>query len=250
MILRVGGLGFRYRSESVLDGIDVEVAPGEFLAVLGNNGAGKSTLLKCINSILRPHAGAVLLGEGDVRSLGGLERARHLGYVPQRSEAPRITVYDAVLLGRRPYIQWDACGRDHEVAEKVIDKLGLGDLAMRYLDELSGGELQKTAIARALAQEPDVLLLDEPTSSLDLRNQLDVLRTVRQVTAEENVSVVAVMHDVNLALRFADRFCFLSDGRVFSCGGVEAVTPDVVSRVYGVPVSMTSFNGASLVVPL
>ena len=250
MILRVDDMAFRYASTPVLDGVGFCVAPGEFMAVLGNNGAGKSTLLKCINRILRPSYGSVLLDEADVRRLKGMELAKQVGYVPQRTEASRMTVYDTVLLGRRPHIEWDAGRRDYEVTERVIERLGLGHIALRTIDELSGGELQKTAIARALAQEPRVLLLDEPTSSLDLRNQLDVLQTVRRITREEGVAVVAVMHDLNLALRFADRFCFLSEGRVHACGGSEVVTPDVVANVYGVAVDVMSVNDVAVIVPL
>lgn len=250
MILTVDGVTFGYRCETVLDGVGFSLAPGEFLTVLGNNGAGKSTLLKCINRILRPHRGAVLVDAGDTRELSDVELARQLGYVAQRPEASRVTVYDAVLLGRKPHIRWDAGQRDHEVVERVIAQLGLEHLALRYLDELSGGEMQKTVIARALAQEPRVLLLDEPTSSLDLRNQLDVLQTVKRVTAADGVAVIAVMHDLNLALRYADSFLFLSEGGVYACGGQETVTPLTVSRVYGVPVSVVSVNDVQMVVPL
>lgn len=249
MTLRVDGMAFHYSSTPVLDGVGFHVAPGEFMAVLGNNGAGKSTLLKCIDRILRPHGGTVVLAEKDLRHYKGPELARHIGYVPQRTEASRMTVYDTVLLGRRPHIEWDAGRRDYEVTERVIERLGLGDIALRTIDELSGGELQKTAIARAMAQEPQVLLLDEPTSSLDLRNQLDVLDTVRHVTCEEGVAVVAVMHDLNLALRFADRFCFLAGGKVHACGGSEVVTAEVVSSVYGVQVDIMSVGDRSMVVP-
>jgi len=250
MMLTVDGVAFRYNSAPVLEDIGFAVSPGEFLAVLGNNGAGKSTLLKCINRILRPHRGAVLLDEGDTRALTRTALARQLGYVPQRTEATRMTVYDTVLLGRRPHISWDTCCHDYDVVERVLSQLGLEELALRYIDELSGGELQKTIIARAIAQEPRVLLLDEPTASLDLRNQLDVLATVKLVTERENVAVVAVMHDVNLALRYADRFLFLSGGGVHACGGKEAVTPANVSHVYGVPVDVTSVNDIPLVVPI
>ena len=250
MMLRVDGVTFGYRSVPVLDSVDFTVGPGEFLAVLGNNGAGKSTLLRCITRIVRPQGGAVLLDERDVHALRGDERAQTIGYVPQRTETSHTTVYDAVLIGRKPHIAWDAVHNDYHVVERVLAELGLEDLAMRPIDELSGGELQKTVIARALAQEPRVLLLDEPTSSLDLRNQLDVLATVKRVTAAQGVAVVAVMHDLNLALRFADGFLFLADGRVHACGGPEVVTAANVSHVYGVPVSVTSVNDVRLVVPL
>lgn len=250
MMLRVDGVTFSYRSAPVLDGVDFVVQPGEFLAVLGNNGAGKSTLLRCITRMVRPRHGAVFLGETDVHALRANERARRIGYVPQRAESSHMTVYDAVLVGRTPHITWDASHDDHHVVEHVLAELGLEDLAMRPIDELSGGELQKTVIARALAQEPRVLLLDEPTSSLDLRNQLDVLATVKRVTAAQGVAVVAVMHDLNLALRFADAFLFLADGRVHACGGPEVVTSATVTEVYGVPVSVTSVGDVPLVVPL
>ncbi len=250
MILSVNEVEFKYHSKPVLRNVCFRVRPGEFLAVLGNNGAGKSTLLKCLNSILKPHQGSVLLDEEDVRRLSRTQVAQRLGYVPQRTETTRTTVFDAVLLGRKPHISWDIGQRDIEVVERVLVQLGLEHLALRFLDELSGGELQKTAIARALAQEPRVLLLDEPTSSLDLRNQLDVLGMVKRVTAEEGVAVVSVMHDINLALRFADGFLFLADGVVHACGGSEVVTPDNIASVYGVPVSVTQMNDVPLVVPL
>jgi len=250
MILRVDGVAFSYNSTPVLEDIAFAVRPGEFLAVLGNNGAGKSTLLKCINRILRPHRGAVLLDENDTHGLTRTQLARQLGYVPQRTEATRMTVYDTVLLGRKPHISWDTCCHDYDVVERVLSQLGLEDLALRYIDELSGGELQKTIIARAIAQEPRVLLLDEPTANLDLRNQLDVLETVKQVTEIEGVAVIAVMHDVNLALRYADEFLFLSHGEVYACGNKDVVTPANVSHIYGVPVDVISVNDVRLVVPV
>lgn len=249
MILKVDGVEFAYRSDSVLRDVRFTVKPGEFLAVLGNNGAGKSTLLKCVNRILKPQHGAVLLDEADVHSLTGTQVAQRLGYVPQRSDVSRMTVYDTVLLGRRPHISWHAGKRDHDVVERVLHQLDLDEIGLRYLDELSGGEVQKVVIARALAQEPRVLLLDEPTSNLDLRNQLDVLQTVKRVTAEQGVAVIAVMHDLNLALRFADAFCFLAKGSVLACGGSDVVTADTVLSVYGVPVDVTRVNDVALVIP-
>ncbi|MDY0341656.1 MAG: ABC transporter ATP-binding protein [Coriobacteriia bacterium] len=250
MILTVDGVAFSYHSAPILDGVGFTVASGQFLSVLGNNGVGKSTLLRCITRVLKPGRGAVYLDGSDIHTLGNNGLARVLGYVPQRTEASHMTVYDAVLVGRRPHITWDASRKDHKVVERIIAQLGLEDLAMRPIDELSGGELQKTVIARALASEPRVLLLDEPTASLDLRNQLDVLGLVKRVTAEQGVAVIAVMHDLNLTLRFADAFLFLQHGRVHACGGPEVVTSETVSEVYGVPVQVTTVAGVPVVVPL
>ncbi len=206
MILAVEGLEFGYNSHPVLKDVRFEVCRGELFAILGNNGAGKSTLLRCLNRILTPRAGAILIDGEDLAALTRLDVARRVGYVAQRHESTRVTVFDAVLLGRRPHIRWDATEKDMAVVRGVLAALGLEEFSLRYLDELSGGELQKVIIARALAQEPRVLLLDEPTSNLDLRNQYEVLRIVKQAARERDIAAVVVMHDINLAMRFADRF--------------------------------------------
>jgi iron complex transport system ATP-binding protein len=171
MILSVDGLSFRYNSHPVLQDVTFEAPSGQILGVLGVNGAGKSTLLKCINKVLQPHSGSVLLDGTNLLRLRGDAVARRIGYVPQRYNADQVTVFDAVLLGRKPHIKWAATERDLRVVERLLKLMGLEAYALRSVSTLSGGEAQKVVIARALAQEPKVLLLDEPTSSLDLRNQ-------------------------------------------------------------------------------
>lgn len=250
MILTVRGIRFSYPGRPVLSDVGFAVERGECLAVLGTNGAGKTTLLKCLNRILSPQAGTVTIGPDSIASLGRIELARKIGYVEQKREGSRCTVFDAVLLGRKPYIRWDVTKHDMEIAEKAMEALGLAGFAMRYLDELSGGELQKVVIARALGQEPELLLMDEPTSSLDLKNQLEVLRIIRSVTAERGIAAVVTMHDLNLALRFADKFLFLKDGRVFAAGGPEVVTPANIESVYSVPVAICNYGEASVVIPV
>lgn len=250
MILAVDGVEFSYSSRPVLRNIKFEVERGEFFAILGNNGAGKSTLLKCLNRVLKPQRGTILLEKSDLFSLSRREVARHLGYVAQRYESARFTVFDAVLLGRKPHIKWGATARDLEVVRKVLAILGLEEFSLRYLDELSGGELQKVIIARALAQEPRVLLLDEPTSNLDLRNQLEVLKTVKRAVREQNLAAVVVMHDLNLALRFADKFLLLKNRTIFACGGIEIITPENIASVYGVPVAVERLANIPVIVPL
>jgi len=206
MILSVDGIEFSYNGRPVLRDIKFSVNRGEVLSILGNNGAGKTTLLRCINRILKPKRGTVLIDGNDLFSLSSREIARRVGYAAQRHEGGRITVFDAVLLGRKPHIGWEASEKDLEIVREVLASLSLEDLSLRYLDELSGGELQRVIIARALAQEPRVLLLDEPTSSLDLKNQYEVMKIVKDAAEERRIAVVLVMHDLNLALRFADRF--------------------------------------------
>ncbi|PKL56906.1 MAG: iron ABC transporter ATP-binding protein [Methanomicrobiales archaeon HGW-Methanomicrobiales-6] len=250
MILDVDGVAFNYRSASVIRDITFDLRPHQVLAILGPNGVGKTTLLKCMNTILRPKAGSVLIEGADLLTADRMEIARKVGYVPQRCEAGRMTVFDAVLLGRRPHIGWDVTEVDIRIVEAAIRMLSLEDLKLRYIDEMSGGELQKVSIARALVQEPRVLLLDEPTSSLDLKNQLEILGIVRQVTTEHNVAAVMTMHDLNMALRYADRFILLKDGVIHAAGGPDVVTPETIEAVYGVPVTVERYNGYRFVVPL
>ncbi|CEP68107.1 ABC transporter-like [Moorella glycerini] len=250
MILSVDGVEFSYSSRPVLRDIKFEVNRGEFFAILGNNGAGKSTLLKCLIRILKPQTGTILIETEDLFALSPREVARRLGYVAQRYESARFTVFDAVLLGRKPHIKWGTTARDLEIVRNVLGILGLEEFSLRYLDELSGGELQKVVIARALAQEPRVLLLDEPTSNLDLKNQFEVLTIVKKAARERNIAVVVVMHDLNLALRFADKFLLLKNRTVFACGGMEIMTPENIAGVYGVRVAVERLADIPVVVPL
>ncbi len=250
MILDVAGLRFSYGSREVLRGMDFHVEPGQILAVLGPNGVGKSTLLRCINAIQRPSHGAVLVEGADVLRMRPRAVARAVGYVPQRTETPRITVFDAVLLGRRPHVRWRPDARDLAVAEAALGHLRLEHLRLRHLDHLSGGELQKVAIARALVQEPRLLLFDEPTSALDLRNQVDILRLIGHVARQHHMAVVMTLHDLNTALRFSSRMVFLKGGRIVAAGTPDEVSAETVQEVYGLPVQVHHINGHPFVTPV
>jgi iron complex transport system ATP-binding protein len=149
-----------------------------------------------------------------------------------------------------PHIKWNITTEDVMLVEATIKKLHLEELALRYIDELSGGELQKVGIARAIAQNPKLLLLDEPTSSLDLKNQLEILNIVRDVVRNENVSAVMTMHDLNLAFRYADKFLFLKNGTIFAAGSMGEITPQTIEEVYGVPVTIQNYMDVSIVIPV
>ena len=250
MILNVQGIRFHYPCRPVLEEASFSVERGEVLAVLGTNGTGKTTLLKCINRILMPAAGTVLIDDESTALLSRNALAQKIGYVEQQRSGSRATVFNAVLLGRKPYIRWDITQRDMEIAGQALTALGLADYALRYMDELSGGELQKVVIARALAQEPDILLMDEPTSSLDLKNQIEVVNLIRQISRERGIAAVVAMHDLNLALRFADRFILLKDKTIYAAGGSEVMTPEIIEAVYAVPVTIAAYNGSRVVIPL
>lgn len=250
MILSVKDLAFAYPSRSVIKNINFSISKGDFLAVLGINGAGKSTLLKCINRVLKPHKGVVYVQNDEISKLSRREVAKRIGYVAQRNDTIRSTVFDTVLLGRKPYIQWEASKSDLEIVHDALKALDLSEYALRYLDELSGGEQQKVVIARALAQKPELLLLDEPTSSLDLKNQLEVANIIKKVTKEHQMAAVVTMHDLNLAIRFADKFLLIKDGEIYAAGGIEVMTPENIEKVYSVPVIIKKIDEIPVVIPV
>ncbi|WP_338095736.1 ABC transporter ATP-binding protein [Methanorbis rubei] len=248
-ILQVAGVSFEYRSDPVLADVSIGVARGEILAILGPNGVGKSTLLKCMNLILTPKTGTVLLEEKDLMRMSGPEIARNVGYVAQRNDSAKMSVFDTVLLGRKPHLGLRVSERDYAIVERALSRLGLSEMQLRSIDELSGGELQRVCICRAIVQEPSVLLLDEPTSALDLCRQMAILGVIRDVVDHHNVATVMTMHDLNLALRFADRFLFMKDGMVYAACDRSGVTADVIEAVYGIAVDIVMHKGLPMVVP-
>ena len=249
--LEARDVSFSYRAGTpVLARIAAEIVPGSFLAILGVNGSGKSTLMACLDDMLSPDEGAVLVDGIDLSTLSREERARRIAFVAQHSHAGRLAVYDALLLGRRPYARSAPGSADFGVVDEVIARTRLDDLALRYVDELSGGEYQKVVIARAFVQQTGVLLLDEPTNSLDMANQAEVMGLVRRAVDEEGIAAAAVMHDVNLALRYCDRFLMVKGGSVAAAGGPEVVTEESIAAVYGVRADIVEHKGMRVVVPL
>lgn len=234
MMLKVSGLRFTYNSHPVLENLEFELPRGQTLGILGVNGAGKSTLLKCLNRILKPQGGAILVDGRDVSRLAPDQIARRVGYVPQRHERAGLSVFDAVLLGRKPHIAWKATENDLAIVERVILALRLEKLALRPLDTLSGGEVQKVLIARALAQEPRVMLLDEPTSNLDLRNQLEVMQLITHAAQRHDIASVVAIHDVNLAMRHLDHLLLLKDHGVHAIASPEEISLEMIREVYGI----------------
>ncbi len=249
MILELKNIEFSYNGFPVLRGIEFAVREGEIISILGVNGAGKSTLLKCINGILKPQKGEIFIDHTNIKRTSRTEIAKALALVPQRSEQSFITVFDAVLLGRKPYIKWDVTKNDIEITERVLSILGLKKLSLRYINELSGGEFQKVVIARALVQQPKVILLDEPTNNLDPKNQFEVMDIIKKISKRKGISSVIVMHNINLALRLSDRFILLKEGKVFAEGGLEIITKDNIEKVYGVPVTVENIRGITVVLP-
>ena len=253
MKLTINKLSFNYTGIKVLTDVELDVELGEMLSIVGPNGSGKSTLLKCINRILKTKQNAVLIDGEDANKLSLKELAKLMGYVPQSSTSTfPFTVFDVVMMGRKPYIHWNVGERDNEIVAEMLEFLGIGHLAMRHYTELSGGEQQRVIIARALAQQPQLLLLDEPTSSLDIKHQLDILCMLKSLAQTRERSVIVSMHDLNLASRFSDRMLMLKQGCIYAVGTPEAVlTEENIEAVYGIKANVsTSVIGKPQVTPL
>ena len=255
MRLEVLGVSFRYDSVPALEGVTFSIRAGELTAIVGPNGAGKTTLLKCINRVLRPLKGAVLLDGRDLSGLPRREIAKLMGFLPQEQVNPvPLRVLDVVLLGRTPYLRKLAQPgrRDIEVAHSALEAVGIKHLADRLFSELSGGERRKVLLARALAQEPKALLLDEPTAHLDLRSQIEVMELLRSL-AGRGLAVLMATHDLNLASRFADKIIMLKEGRVLAIGKPdEVLTEENIMEVYGVRARVIKgfWGSGPLIVPL
>lgn len=253
MKLNISGLEFNYSSSPILRDINMELAPSEVLGIVGPNGAGKSTLLKCINRILKPTDGCILLDGRDMNDMNQMELARSIAYVPQASSTIfPATVLDTVLMGRRPHINWRSCERDVQKVLGILKLMNIEDLALRDVNELSGGQQQRVVIARALAQEPKIILLDEPTSNLDVRHQLEVMETLSSLVDRQGISAIMAVHDLNLASRFSDRLLIMKKGMIINAGTpLEVLTPENISSVYGIESEIVyTKRGAPLIVPL
>ena len=248
-MLHIEDLAFSYGgSREVLHQISFDLSRGHCLALLGNNGAGKSTLLKCLNRIHEPKNGIISVCGQNIRTMKRNDIAKSMAYVAQQSDGCQLTVFDAVLLGRKPYIKLNPTERDLEITRHAMERMELTDYALRYTDELSGGELQKVVLARALAQEPDILLLDEPTSNLDLHNQHEVLRVVSDIAAKDGICVIVILHDLNLALRYCDRFLLMQNGTIYSYGDKDTITPHTIRQVYQVETQVVDVLGHRIVI--
>ena len=247
--LKVKHLDFSYGKRNVLSDVSFEAQKGEILAVLGPNGSGKSTLLRCLTRILQPKQGELLLDEQQIGSLTAEKRAQWIAYVPQKLDTAPLSVFESVLMGRKPYFTWMASKTDLAKVEAMLNRLGLDSLAHRPVDQLSGGECQKAALARVLVQEPKLLLLDEPTSALDLKNQVEILTLLQQIVRERNLIVLLTMHDINVAVRYADRFLLLKKGKLVGNVFRDGLIPELIENVYGLPVEIhTSERNISFII--
>ncbi|MFI1929937.1 ABC transporter ATP-binding protein [Streptomyces sp. NPDC020330] len=254
--LRAEQLTLGYGDRTVVHGIDLEVPDGSITAVIGPNGCGKSTLLRSFGRLLKPTSGQVLLDGKSVHAMPTREVAGLVGLLPQSPTAPEgLTVADLVARGRHPHQSWYRrwSSDDEKAVERALRRTGTYELAERTLDELSGGQRQRAWIAMTLAQDTELLLLDEPTTHLDLAHQIDVLELVGELHRETGRTIVMVLHELSLAARYADRLVAMKDGRIAAQGApADVLTEELLRDVFGLRarVRPDEESGSLLVIPL
>jgi iron complex transport system ATP-binding protein len=217
--------------------VSLRIQSGEVVGLIGPNGSGKSTLIKLGTGLYQPDEGSITVFGNPPSTWRQRDLAQRIAYVPQAVHLPpQFTVWESTLLGRTPYLGFLGMAREHDrqVTQQALDWVGISDLAQRQVGQLSGGERQRVVLARALAQEPTCLLLDEPTTHLDIHHQVSILSLVHKLVNERGLSALTVMHDLNLASTFADYLIFLSEGHVIAKGTPqEVLTPDLLLSIYG-----------------
>ncbi|MEL9909249.1 MAG: ABC transporter ATP-binding protein [Desulfurococcus sp.] len=238
VVIRVADVDVRYDGTRALEDVSIDIYEGEVVAVVGPNGSGKTTLLKTVDGILRPTKGSVYIDMKNILMIPRRELAKKISLVTQFTYVtPGVKVVDFVLTGRRPHIDFAPTRRDLEISMNVLRAVRADSLAERDLTELSSGEFQRVLIARALAAEPKVLLLDEPTSNLDLLFQIEILNLIKSLSVDKRLTVMMSLHDLTQAYRFSDKVVVLKNGRVYAVGEPDKVlSEEIIEKVYGVKV--------------
>jgi len=248
-MLQIQNLSFRYSKHGpeVLAGLDLSLETGEIGILLGKNGSGKTTLFKNIIGIEKPLRGSILLDGEDLLSLPRKERAKRVAYVPQHIHFGSLTVYDSVLMGRIAFFGMQPGREDHEAVRRVLAEMQLESFSERNAEALSGGEKQKIAIARALVQDPKLMVFDEPTGNLDIANEELIIEEAKKLARDKQITILSSLHDLNQALYFGDQFFFLRDGRIIRSGGEEVMEPDIIQETFGIHSRIIHADGKKII---
>lgn len=248
-MLSVENLTFRYSRQGapVLNGVNLELKQGEIGILLGKNGSGKTTCFKNILGILSPSGGSIRFDGEDLLKMPRRERARRIAYVPQDIHFGALSVFDSILMGRVSYFGLKASHEDYLAAERIMVEMHLEDFAQRNVEELSGGERQKIAIARAMAQEPKLMVFDEPTGNLDIANEQLIIEEAKKLAKEKNIAILSSLHDLNQAMYFGDKFFFLKNGVVAHAGGQEVIRENVIKDIFDINVRIVEIENQKVI---
>ena len=248
-MLKVENLQFSYSKNGrlVLNGASLELKQGEIGILLGKNGSGKTTLFKNILGIEKPQSGSIHFEGENLLKMNRRERARRIAYVPQHIHFGDLSVLDSVLMGRVSYFGMKASHEDYIAVEKILEDMELTNFASRSAEALSGGEKQKIAIARAMAQEPKLMVFDEPTGNLDIANEQLIIREAKKLSREKNISILSSLHDLNQALCFGDKFFLLKNGQVKYAGGKEIITEGVIKDIFDIDIKIVEINNQKVI---
>ena len=239
MSLVCENISFSYKNKNALENISLNLFPSEVIALVGRNGSGKSTLIKNIAGIVKPKLGDIKIFEKSIDKYSNKEKAKLISYMPQKHILlVQVNVLESVMLGRMPHLSFKPTDEDFYIVENIINKLGLKDYLFKKVYNLSGGEFQKVMLARVLTQDPKILLLDEPVNHLDPKNQLEVLHIIKDFTKSKNLITIVVLHDINLALRFADKIVMLKDGKLMGIKNKDDITENEISELFDVNVKI------------
>ncbi len=247
MSLEVRNLSFSYKSYLALNNVSFGCNKGEIVALLGTNGAGKSTLLKCICGLLKPQSGHILFNSSNIKPK---DAQKLISYFSQSAYMPALSVFESVLLARKPFVRYRFSRTDYATVQSIIEKLNLNALALRPLSSLSGGQVQLVRIASMLSQGSKILLIDEPLNNLDIKHQVEVIGILKSLVKEEGLVCLIAIHDLNIALNFADRFLFLKNGEVASYCDIGAIDEKLIEHVFGLKVALENFNNQLFCLPV
>ena len=248
-MLKVDNVYFSYSKHGrpVLNGASLELKQGEVGILLGKNGSGKTTLFKNILGIHAPEGGSITFDGEDLLKMKRRDRARRIAYVPQHIHFGDLSVFDSVLMGRVSYFGMKAGQEDYETVARILQDMGLQSFSARSAEELSGGEKQKIAIARAMAQEPKLMVFDEPTGNLDIANEQLIIREAKKLAKEKNISILSSLHDLNQALSLGDKFFLMKDGVVRYAGGKEVFTQQIIREIFDADVQIRQMDGRTVI---